>query len=535
MDALYIAVAIGGVIVLIAAWLLVWSRTRKSWCVMFYMVSRLPRTTTPVNWPDPVTGVPPGVPLDAKLLDVLGQLEKLPCASLLKVMRDKAWEDVHVVYRGVWDDIHTDPVARVVSWRPFAPAATFFENENYDPLSIDLTDDLKLFFNWVFENCPADHYAVFFWGHSFGPGGLFEVGEKPIVAPPAPPSAGPPPPPPLPGTPNISATPDPEERALTFTSLGLADLEVALLDLVNLRRQDEPARVEAGESLRIEAVFFQDCWMSTLETAYELEKSARYIIASPSLVPIGYDKNQHPGAVWPYEGLIAALLSQQSYPDSLLTAMEGFFDGVDLPPGSDPEFNRYPNPTVPFALLDLGANPGDLSAALTKPILELVAALDTASLGRAGRHALLARPLAGQLMKFSATLPPELQAGDMALLDIPILCAYLQNSAAWPAPVYALLSGPEIGTIAAAAAKVQSVLTAQNIVKGFESAANAGLKLGFSGLSVFYSAGVTASAADPYLVQHVSFNYYKSLKFAVATTTMLASGNQTSWSKIAFE
>ena len=172
---------------------------------------------------------------------------------------------------------------------------------------------------------------MFFWGHSFGPGGLFEVAEKPAVPPPPPPPPGPPPPPPSSVSPIgvvVSQQPQPQ---LTFTSLGLGDLESALDSLVNQRQLDEPDAVAAGESLRTEVVFFQDCWMSTFETAFELQDSARYIIGSQSLVPIGYDKNGQLGAIWPYADLISALLSQQNYPDSLLQVLNTFFDGTALP------------------------------------------------------------------------------------------------------------------------------------------------------------------------------------------------------------
>jgi hypothetical protein len=536
---MYIAVAIGAVVVLIAVWLVVWRRTRKSWCVMFYMVSRLPRTTTPVNWPDPVTGLPQGAPLDAKLRDVLLALDGLPCASLMSVINDMSWDDVHVVYRAVWDDIHVAPVAKVVSWRPGAPVTDYFANENYDPFSIDLTGDLQFFFDWTFENCPADHYAVFFWGHSFGPGGLFEVGEKPVVLPqpaPAPPpgaGAAPPPPPPASpaASPQIAAAPQPQ---LTFTSLGLGDLGTALLTLVARRELDRPDLVAAGQSLRAEVVFFQDCWMSTLETAYELQDSARYIVGSQSLVPIGYDTYGHlPGAIWPYADLIRALLGQQNYPDSLLQILQTFFDGATLPAGADPEFNRYPNPTMPYSLLDLGPNAGDISTKLTQPLMQLVAALDIASLGRAGRRSLITKPAAGQLFKFSGA---DLQAGDVALIDVSIFCGYLQNTAAWPSGLAATLSAAERAAIAAAGAALQTALTAAPplVKNSFESAASPGLLLGFSGISLFYKGG-QASPADPYLLQHVSFNYYKSLKFALATTVLLPTSAQSSWAKIAFE
>jgi hypothetical protein len=544
---MYIAVAIGVLTVLILAWLIAWRKTRKSWCVMFYMVGRLPRTVFPVNWPDPVTGLPQGARLDAKLRDVLTALDSLPCSSLRSVINDRAWEDVHVVYRGVWDDIHNPPVARVVSWRLGAPSADYFAKENYDPLSIDLTDDLQFFFNWAFENCPADHYSVFFWGHSFGPGGLFEVAEKPLLPPPPPPLPPPtvaagsggtwPPPPPAALPPIVvpeSPITSPYVPQLTFTSIGLTDLAGALLRLMNLRKLDQPDLVAAGQSMKIDVVAFQDCWMSTLETAYQLQDSAQYLIASQSLVPIGYNLNgQLPGAIWPYEDLIGALVHQQPYPDSLLGILKTFFDGTNLPAGTNPEFNRYPNPTLPYTLLDLGQNPGDLSARLTQPLVQLITALDIPSMSRANRRSLILQQLAGQLFKFSGA---DLQAGDVALIDVPIFCGYLQNSAAWPNAVRAALSAAEIAAIGAAAAALQNALTAvPPLVKGrFESAANAGLNLGFNGISVFYKGG-QATPADPYLLQHVNFNYYKSLKFGLETTTLLATGAQTGWAKIAFE
>ena len=539
---MYIAVVIGAVVVLIALWLFIWKKTRKSWCVIFYLVGRAPRGIK--TWQDPVTGLTAGT-LDPKLDDVIqNAIENLPCASLLGVLGEKAWKDVHVVYRAIWDDYQLrPPLAKVVSWRLGAPSAEYFAGESTNPGTIDLTDDLTHFFDWTYDNCPADHYAVFFWGHSFGPSGLFEVGEKPSiplppggVVPPGPAPPGPPPPPasmlpsslPAGGAVVPMEAPAPE---FAFTSLNISELADALLSLVELREL-EPGAPTAGQSLKVDVALFQDCWMSTLETIYELQDAARYIIASQSLVPIGYHPNGSIGPNWPYGDLIRGLLSQQNYPDSLLQTLKGHFDNT-----TDA---RFPNPTVPFALLDLGPNAGDVSAALTQPMRQLVKTLDVPAWLPIHRHALIAQQNAGELFSFdNPSLPTTLTAGDIALIDLPTLCTYLQTPAGWPAAVAGVLSQPEKNTIIAAAGALQAALNAGPLVRGvFESVNTSTAGLGFGGVSVFYSAqlyGSQAPAYDPYLLLHADFHFYMSLRFAIATSYLTANGNQKSWATYAFE
>src|SRR5262249_49803346 len=55
---------------------------------------------------------------------------------------------------------------------------------------------------------------------------------------------------------------------------------------------------------KVEIVLFQDCWMSTLETAFEIERSTAGMIASQSLLPIG---QQYANFVWPYDDLLQLL------------------------------------------------------------------------------------------------------------------------------------------------------------------------------------------------------------------------------------
>ena len=49
---------------------------------------------------------------------------------------------------------------------------------------------------------------------------------------------------------------------------------------------------------KVDIIAFKDCYMSTLETAFELEDSADYLIASPEIVPI---------EGWPYRPMLEHL------------------------------------------------------------------------------------------------------------------------------------------------------------------------------------------------------------------------------------
>jgi hypothetical protein len=132
-----------------------------------------------------------------------------------------------------------------------------------------------------------------------------------------------------------------------------------------------------------------------------------------------------------------------------------------------------------------------------------------------------------------------LTAGDVALIDVPKLCAYLQSPAGWPATVAGALSASEKSAIGAAAGGVQTALNARPLVRGvFESAGAPAATLGFGGISLFYSAhqyGTQAPAFDPYLLRHADFFYYMTLRFAVSSAYLATNGNQRSWGTYAFE
>ena len=97
------------------------------------------------------------------------------------------------------------------------------------------------FFEWAARECPAEHYLLIFWGHSRGQFGMF--GDS-----------------------------DPWEY--TAQTLTLDELGDAL----------KAAKRSLGNAVDI--VAFKDCFMATLETAYQLSGLADYLLASPGLVPV---------------------------------------------------------------------------------------------------------------------------------------------------------------------------------------------------------------------------------------------------------
>lgn len=532
-------VALG--LIALALMLFRWRSRRKKWCMVFYMVGRLPRTLVEVNWPSGNTGQPDDASLDVKLDQVIKAISSLPCSSY---GGDAAWDDdVHIVYRALWDSPTKAPLAKVVTWRLFAPKMVYFPGEDLNSVSTrDLTNDLTHYFQWVYEKCPADHYAVFFWGHSMGPGGLFEVREEPYV--PSPSAAGPP--------------------VFTSANLDLTELEAAVEALVTARKSDGApptlpsgsklstdnltvlgellgslAEEEAADTLptaslplKVEVVLFQDCWMSTLETAFQLQDTVRYVVASQSLVPIGYAADGKLGAVWPYKELIDCLLTQPDFSDPLMVILKNFFDGTLPPTPPSAGYNRIPNPTLPFTLLDLGEQKGEVSADLTVPLRALVSAL--IPLSKTERASLIEGPannVVGQLYTLDQA-SGHLRAGEVALLDVLTLCTYLKDSSLWPASVSSILSIAQVGAITSAASAVMTALAQRPLVKScFESADS--LKLGFQGISVLWKPSI-APSGDTFLTEQVPGDHYQGLKFSVATTVG-DTGQTTSWKTYAFE
>ena len=114
---------------------------------------------------------------------------------------------------------------------------------------------LREFLRYGHGECPADRYVVFFYGHAYGPMGLFY-------------------------------------DAASGQRIGNT-----------LRLNDLASSMEAVDG-RAAVVVFRDCFMNTLETACQLAGAADFMIASQSIVPVA--------GVWPWLGVMATLLAGAS-------------------------------------------------------------------------------------------------------------------------------------------------------------------------------------------------------------------------------
>jgi hypothetical protein len=477
----------------VVLWLIKWTATTKDWCVMMYFVAQHQAE------------------LDAKLQQVIDELWKMPCGTKSGESSEPAWEQVHVVYRALWHNPAKAPETRVVHWRPGAP-----KNPTLPGATVtgDLTADLHDFFDWTYATCPARHYAVFFWGHSFGPGGIFEVNQPVIVdAPPAP--------------------------VLSWQGISLPAMAQGLARIVERRKlafqPDSRSRLAgpigavppfplpppppptptppgpppppppAPPAMKVEVVLFQDCWMSTLETMYTLEDTVQYVIGSQSLVPIGLDNTGAPvlAATWPYRKLIDSLLTKPQFADDMLDLMHQYFDASPA--------NRYPNPSVPGSLLDLGLDAGQVSATLTAPFQQLVTALEP--IGIAGRKQLIALK-AVETGRFFHYVGKTLRVGEVALIDVITLCDYLNTTASFTGLPF---TTAQIAAIQAAAVSVRTTLlgdaTHQPLVRDFFESVDPGTsQFGFKGVSVLFKGDWWPELAT--LMNAVSKSTYDTLAFA---------------------
>lgn len=161
------------------------------------------------------------------------------------------------------------------------------------------------FFEWAQRMCPADRYALILWGHSRGPFGLFT--DAPFSS----------------ALSGLFAKADP--WTYVAQTLTLKELRAALRHARECLNQE------------VDIIAFKDCFMSTLETAYELKDAATYLIGSPDIVPI---------EGWPYARMFEQLVRQ---PDAKAAAKAlvkelGQYYKVDA--------NRHGRTDVPFTLMD---------------------------------------------------------------------------------------------------------------------------------------------------------------------------------------
>ena len=150
---------------------------------------------------------------------------------------------------------------------------------------------LRSFLNFGQAECPADQYLVFFYGHGYGPVGVFFDAD-----------AG--------------------EDADTLHLKGLADSVEAI-----------------GDAAAV--IVFRVCEVNTLETAYQLKDAARFMIASQSVVPIA--------GVWPWETFMSGLFPGAEPADVAQSIVRQLALFLRVPE------NRTPFSDVPYTLIDLGA------------------------------------------------------------------------------------------------------------------------------------------------------------------------------------
>jgi hypothetical protein len=213
---------------------------------------------------------------------------------------------------------------------------------------------LSEFLKFGCVECPAERYAVFFYGHAYGPMGLFYDSS--------------------------SAKKDPH-------TLRLNDLAKSMAHVTN----------------RADIVVFRDCFMCTLETAYQLHGAADYMIATQSVAPVA--------GVWPWVNFMSALMpgaSSAAIAESLLKQLAHFLDD---------EKNRHPFSDAPFSLLDLSS-----ATDVHKPLKALADALDAVRTVPA-RAAACGRAI--DAARIGAPETPK-DPGDPALLDVLTLCSGLE-------------------------------------------------------------------------------------------------------------
>ena len=143
------------------------------------------------------------------------------------------------------------------------------------------------------RECPADRYVVFFYGHGYGPLGLFFDAEA--------------------------------DDAQARSTMGLRTLSDSLQTVAE----------------RAAVVVFRACQANTLETAYQLRDAGEFMLASQSIVPIA--------GIWPWETILKSLKPGATSEEVARDIGEQLALFLDTPA------NREPFADVPYSLIALGA------------------------------------------------------------------------------------------------------------------------------------------------------------------------------------
>lgn len=216
-------------------------------------------------------------PQGGELLDqqAVREMDEITKAALSVQHR----EDLHVA---IQVDFRTLPGV----WRRVIGESTFVRPEGNAAHPATLYG----FFDWAATECPAEHYLLIFWGHSRGQFGMFG---------------------------------DSDPFDYTAQTLTLDELRDALT----------AAKRSLGKPMDV--IAFKDCFMATLETAYELTGLADYLLASPSLVPV---------EDWPYQTMFESLANKGG-----LDAAKGVLDALEK--HYEDKDNTEPFEEVPYSLL----------------------------------------------------------------------------------------------------------------------------------------------------------------------------------------
>jgi len=220
---------------------------------------------------------------------------------------------------------------------------------------------LQDFLQYGHAECPADRHVMFFYGHAHGPMGLFFDRDA--------------------------------DRRSQKISLRLNDLAASM------QSNPRPAAL----------LVFRDCFMNTLESAYQFRGVAEFMIASQSLVPVD--------GIWPWAGLMSSLMASATSGDQALAFAKSLGRFLDDAP------NRKPFADAPLSVIDLGA-----ADAIVEPLKALVAALEAARTSEKDSSA-----CAKALDKSRVGRPGDFtDPGDPSLLDVPTMCERLQEAGAGP-------------------------------------------------------------------------------------------------------
>jgi len=340
-------------------------RARKAWAVLAYTVA------------DDKAG---GDALDAAAQKELKALCDAADFGQVSIAAQVDFKRPKGVYRGTlvaappkergFQDVsgESHPLWRKILGQVDAERSTLRVQVERRDLSAARANVLQEFLHYGQQECPADRYVVFFYGHSYGPMGLF------------------------------------------------CDAETGQRDPDTLRLNDLAGSLQTTGG-RAAVVVFRDCFMNTLETAYQLKDATEFMIATQSLAPIA--------GVWPWLNFMAALVPGAESVDvgkAIALQLAHFLDE----PG-----NRDPFADVPYSLLDLGA-----ADAFAEPLKALVEALDAAR-DDPKRSRACAKALEGARVGYP---DDRSKPGDPALLDVPTMCDNLQALAGDPvsAPASAL-------------------------------------------------------------------------------------------------